>query len=79
MACEQRLLYRHTNWRMEINYPACSLCSHRFSVWVTDLAGEKNEIYDNRSALIPGLIDVIDLGKHNKYYNNVIELSCGKR
>ena len=29
------------NWRTEINYTACSLCSHRFSVWVTDLAGRK--------------------------------------
>ena len=55
-----------------------SLCSHGFSVWVTDLAGKKNEIYDNRSVLIPGLIDLIDLGKHYKYYS-VIELSCEKR
>ena len=40
---------------------------------MTDLAGKKNEIYDNRSVLIPGLVDLIDLGKHYKYYS-VIEL-----
>ena len=45
---------------------------------MTDLAGKKNEIYDNRSVLIPGLLDFIDLGKHYKYYS-VIELSCEKR
>ena len=39
---------------------------------VTDLAGKKIEIYDNWSVLIPGLIDLIDLGKHYKYYS-VIE------